>query len=198
MGEGDEMEGQRAGVWLRGSALFVALAAAGCAQPAGQAFDLAAAPAVTRLSAIGARAISVRPPMAVAPTSTNRIVVRDVDESVSILPGVEWSEPLPRLLRQRLIEALQRAGVAAARVAGSGRALSTDIRRFEIDVARSVAVVEIQARIVDESSGVERAGQNVVGEAPAPEHTGAPAAMALTEAAGEALARVASWTRGKL
>ncbi|WP_424361131.1 ABC-type transport auxiliary lipoprotein family protein [Methylocystis parvus] len=199
LGEGGKMERRWAGIRLaKAGALCVALALAGCAQPPGQVFDLAGSAAITRVSATSAGGITVRPPIAVAPTSTNRIVVRDVDGSVSILPSVGWSEPLPRLLRERLIEALQRAGVAAARVSGSGRALATDIRRFEIDVARNVAVVEIYARIIDENSGAERAGQNVVGEAPAPDHTGAPAAMALTEAAGEALSRVASWARGKL
>ncbi|WP_442754980.1 ABC-type transport auxiliary lipoprotein family protein [Methylocystis sp. JAN1] len=190
---------RKAGIWLaKLRAPCVALAVAGCAQPASQVFDLAGASAMTRVSAIGAGAVSVRQPVAVAPTNGYRIVVRDADASVLVLPGVQWSEPLPRLLRERLIESLRRAGVAAARVTGSGRALTTDIRRFEIDVARNVAVVEIYARIVDENSGVERAGQNVIGEAPAPERAGAPAAMALAEAAGQALARVASWARGKL
>jgi cholesterol transport system auxiliary component len=179
-------------------ALCLALAGAGCAQPPGQIFDLAGAAAPTRISQQAGGALSVREPVAVAPTTTNRIVVRDVDDSVSVLPGVEWSEPLPRLLRGRMIESLQKSGVPAARISLSGRALATDIRRFEINVARNAAVVEIYARIVDETSGATRAAQSVTVEVPAPDHTGAPAALALTEAAAQALARVATWARRQL
>lgn len=174
-----------------------ALGVAGCAQPPGQVFDLAGASAVPRVAARSEGALSVREPLAVAPTSTSRIVVREADGGVSVLPDVEWSESLPRLLRERMIESLQAAGVGAARIGGSGRALATDIRRFEIDVARNVAAVEIYVRIIDESSGATRVARNVKVEAPAPEHTGAAAARALTEAAAQALARVADWARGR-
>lgn len=190
---------KRAVIRLARTAVFcTGLLAAGCARPVGQVFDLASATAPTRVSAQGGAALSVKEPVGVAPTNTNRIVVRDVDDSVSILPSVEWSEPLPRLLRERMIESLQKAGVAASRISLSGRALAVDIRRFEIDVARNVAVVELYARMIDETSGATRAAQSVTTEAPAPAHTGAPAALALTEAAAQALARVAGWARRQL
>lgn len=181
---------------LFGGAL--ALGLMGCAQPAGQVFDLAGASAFTRPSRRADGALSVREPLAVAPTSSNRIVVRDADGGVFVLPDAGWSEPLPRLLRERMIEALQKANIGAARVGGSGRALATDIRRFEIDVARNLAVVEIHIRVLDENTGAARAAETILAEAPAPEHTGAPAARALTAAAAQALARVAGWTRGRL
>lgn len=176
-----------------------ALIMGGCAQPVRDTFDLAAAPAAARASARGGPGLGVRAPSAAAPTGTDRIVVRDADGSVSVLPGVQWSERLPRLLQERMVESLQRAGVAATRIsAGSNRALATDIRRFEIDVARDVAVVEIAARIVDESTGAARAAETFIAEAPAPTHTGAPAVSALTEAAAQALARLANWARARL
>ncbi len=192
-------QGTRAwGGHARALCAAMALGVAGCAQPPGRIFDLAGASGAARMAAHGDGALSVRTPLAVAPTSTNRIVVRDLDGSVSALPGVEWSEPLPRLLRERLIESLQRAGVGAARIGGGGRALAADIRRFEIDVARDAAVVEIYFRILDENTGAARAARNIVAEAPAPEHTGAAAALALTDAAAQALASAAIWTRGRL
>jgi len=178
--------------------VLAATAAAGCAQPPGQIFDLSGARVPTRAAAPVGAVLSVREPSAVPPTSSNRIVVREADGAVAVLPDVGWSEPLPRLLRSRIIESLQKAGVPAARVGGGGRALATDIRRFEIDIARNVAVVEIAARIVDENSAAARAAQSFTAETPAPEHTGAPAARALTEAAGQALARIGAWARGRL
>lgn len=178
--------------------LILTLSTAGCATAPRQAFDLAAAAGALPRAERGGPALVVREPTAAPPTSSARIVLRDVDGSVFILPESEWSAPLPRLLRDRMIEALQRAGVAAAAYGLAGTALSTEIRRFEIDVARNMAVVELSARLVDANTGASRVAQSFVAEAPAPEHTGAPAVMALTEAAGQALAKLASWTRGKV
>lgn len=175
----------------------VVLPLADCAQPARETFDLASLPIAHAAFTAGA-AMSVREPTAVAPTSSDRVVVRDADGSVSVLPGAQWSERLPSLIQNRMIGMLQRAGVSAGRiVVGANRALATDIRRFEIDVARNVAVVEIEARIVDEGTGATRAGQIFTSETPALVHTGAPAVYALTEAAKEALARLAHWARGR-
>jgi len=184
-----------------GALLCVALALAGCAQPVRQTFDLAgvvsggARAATFRAGA----ALAVREPAAVAPTSSDRVVVRDVDDSVSVLPGVQWSERLPRLFRDRLTEAMQSAGVSAAQISlGAKIALATDIRRFEIDVAHNVAVVEIEARIVDESGGAARAAQVFTAEAPAPDHTGAAAVHALEEASATTLARIVHWARARM
>lgn len=178
--------------------ILLALSATGCATAPRQAFDLAAAAGALPRAERGGPSLVVREMTAAPPTSSARIVVRDADGSVYILPDSEWSAPLPRLLRDRMVEALQRAGVAAAAYGLAGAALSTDIRRFEIDVARNVAVVELSVQLVDANTGAARAAQSFVAEAPAPEHTGAPAVMALTGAAGQALAKAASWARGKL
>lgn len=176
---------------------LLAVSAAGCAQPVRQSFDLAGAAGALSAERAGP-ALIVRELSAAPPTSSDRIVVRDADGGVFVLPDAQWSTRLPRLLRDRMIEALQRRGVAAAAVGLGASALAADIRRFEIDVARNAAVVELSVRLVDVNTGAARAAQSFSAEAPAPEHTGAPAAAALTEAAGQALARVAAWARGKL
>jgi cholesterol transport system auxiliary component len=176
----------------------MALSAAGCAQGPRQAFDLSAAAGTLSRAERGGPTLVVREITAAPPTSSARIVVRDADGSVFILPESEWTAPLPRLLRDRAVEALQRSGVAAAAYGLAGTALAIDIRRFEIDVARNVAVVELSARLMDANTGAARAARSFVAEAPAPEHTGAPAVMALTEAAGQALAQVAGWARTKV
>ncbi|MCC3245347.1 ABC-type transport auxiliary lipoprotein family protein [Methylocystis sp. WRRC1] len=183
-----------------GALILFALALAGCAQPPRQTFDLAGAVSAARAAPLrSGPALIVREPAAVQPTGSDRVVVRDVDGSVSVLPGVQWSERLPRLFQNRLIEAMQRAGVPAGQISlGATAALATDIRRFEIDVARSIAVVEIEARLVSESNGATRAAQLFTAEAPAPEHTGAPAVHALGEASATVAARIAAWARGRM
>jgi cholesterol transport system auxiliary component len=185
----------RAGLFV----VALTLALSGCGQPARETFDLSGTAPAARLSGPGGgAALSVREPTAVAPTNADRIVVRDYDGSVSVLPGVQWSDRLPRLLRTRMIEALRNSGVAAAPISlGAERSLVTDIARFEIDVARDLAVVEISARIVDESGGATRASQHFTAEVPAPDHTGAAAVQALTDAAGQVLSRLSSWARGR-
>jgi cholesterol transport system auxiliary component len=178
---------------------LVGLSLQACGQTPRQNFDLARPLAVTKVSLAGGPALSVRPPSAVAPTSGDRIVVREPGGNVSVLPDVQWSERLPALLQDRLVEALQKKGLSAARIStGATVALATDIRRFEIDVARSCAVVEIAARLVSESTGVTRAAQTFLVETPAPEHTGAPAVQALAEGAAEAMGRIAAWARAKI
>lgn len=177
-----------------------ALTLAGCAEPPRQTFDLAGPVSGARAAPRGSgAALVVREPAAVAPTSTERVVVREADGSVAVLPGVQWSERLPRLFQNRLIGALQGAGVSAAQFSvGATVALATDVRRFEIDVARDVAVVEIAARLVDDRSGATRAAQLFEAESPAPGHTGAPAVHALGEAAAKAAARIAAWARARM
>lgn len=178
----------------------LALALAGCAQPARETFDLAGPVGAARGAPPRAgAALAVSEPTAVAPTSSDRVVVRDANGGVAVLPGVQWSERLPRLFQDRLIEALQRAGVSASRFnAAATRTLTIDIRRFEIDVSRNVATVEIAARIVEDTSGVARAAKVFLIETPTSENTGAPAVHALGAASAEVAGRIASWARGQL
>ncbi len=168
-----------------------------CARVSRETFDLASIPAA-RAATVGGAALTVREPTAVAPTSTDRVVVRDADGSVSVLSDAQWSERLPGLIQNRMIGVLQRAGVSAGKFdVDAKRALATDIRHFEINVARDVAVVEIEARILDEANGTTRATQSFTAEIPAQGHTGATAVYALTEAAKQALARLAAWARAR-
>jgi cholesterol transport system auxiliary component len=181
--------------------LYLSLfALASCAQPARETFDLAGPLGAARIApSRPGPPLAVLEPAAATPTSSDRVVVRDADGGVAVLPGVQWSERLPRLFQDRLIESLQRAGVSASRFnAAAASSLAIDIRRFEIDIARSVAVVEIAARIVNESSGVARAAKVFLAETPAPERIGAPAVHALSSASAEAAARIAAWTRAQL
>ncbi|WP_041926962.1 ABC-type transport auxiliary lipoprotein family protein [Methylocystis sp. SC2] len=170
-----------------------------CAQAPRETFDLTTETGVLRSVALrGGPAVFVPEPAALAPTSSDRVVVRAGDDSVAVLPGVQWSDPMPRLLQRRLIEALQQCGLSASANFGGQTTLQTDVRRFEIDVARNLAVIEISVQLVDSAGGRAKAARIFVEETPAPEHTGSPAVRALGEAAAHVALRIGQWTRARL
>lgn len=173
---------------------------AGCAASNRPTFDLSGAQAhLARAHAIRqGSALIVRTPEAVAPTGGDRVVIRAADGAVAVLPDAQWSDSLPNLLRHRLVDALQNAGVAAGDTGACPTALLTDIHRFEIDAGRNVAVVDIAVRLVDTTSGAAKAGETFVVETPAPDHYGASAIAALSAAAAQASTRIAGWARSRL
>lgn len=177
----------------------LALLVAACAQATRETFDLTSDMAGLRsIASRGGPPVFVSEPAAVAPTSSDRIVVRAADDSVAVLPGVQWSEPLPLLFQRRLIESLQRCGLSASAGMGAPIKLQADVRRFEIDIARDLAVIEVSVALIDESNGRARAARIFVEETPAPDHIGSQAARALSGAAAQVALRIGQWTRARL
>jgi cholesterol transport system auxiliary component len=177
----------------------LAFLAAACAQAPRETFDLTTETGVLRSVALrSGPAVFVPEPAAIAPTSSDRIVIRAGDDSVAVLPGVQWSESMPRLFQRRLIEALQKCGLSASSNFGGQSVLQTDVRRFEIDVARNLAVIEVSVQLVESGGGRAKAAQIFVEETPAPGHIGSPAAQALGETAARIALRIGQWTRARL
>ncbi|MGD9659150.1 MAG: ABC-type transport auxiliary lipoprotein family protein [Methylocystis sp.] len=173
---------------------LLALTVAACASAPRETFDLTADTGALRSVALRAGpAVYVPEPAAVAPTSSDRIVVRAADDSVAVLPGVQWSDPLPRLFQRRLIEALRQCGLSASSNIGAQITLQTDVRRFEIDVARDLAVIEVSVELLD--GGRARAARIFVEEWPAPDHVGSQAVRALSDAAARVALRIGQWAR---
>ncbi|TLG75577.1 ABC-type transport auxiliary lipoprotein family protein [Methylocystis sp. B8] len=178
---------------------LLALVVGACAQATRETFDLTSDMAGLRGIALrGGPPVFVSEPAAVAPTSSDRIVVRAADDSVAVLPGVQWSEPLPLLFQRRLIESLQRCGLSASAGMGAQTRLQTDLRRFEIDIARDLAVIEVSVELIDVNNGRARAARIFIEETPAPDHIGAQAARALSDAAAQVALRIGQWTRARL
>ncbi|MGD9539922.1 ABC-type transport auxiliary lipoprotein family protein [Methylocystis sp.] len=174
---------------------LLALIVAGCASAPRETFDLTADTGPLRSVALRAGpAVYVPEPAAVAPTSSDRIVVRAADDSVAVLPGVQWSDPLPRLFQRRLIEALRQCGLSGSSNIGAPIKLQTDVRRFEIDIARDLAVIEVSVELID-GGGRARAARIFVEETPAPDHVGSQAARALSDAAARVSLRIGQWAR---
>jgi cholesterol transport system auxiliary component len=75
--------------------------------------------------------------------------------------------------------------------------LVTDIRRFEVDVTRSLAVVEFYVQLVG-AEGQIIATQDFVGEAPAPHDDGATVSAVLDQALAKVLRQIVIWAPPKL
>lgn len=177
---------------------MLALLMTACATAPRETFDLTADSGALRSVALrSGPAVYVPAPAAVAPTSSDRIVVRAADDSVTVLPGVQWSDPLPRLFQRRLIEALQKCGLSASAENGAQTTLRTDVRRFEIDVSRNLAVIQVSVELMD-GGGRARAARIFVEETPAPDHVGSQAARALSAAAADVTLQIGQWTRARM
>jgi cholesterol transport system auxiliary component len=186
---------------LRALALAVAgasLAACSGSSPL-ETFDLSVPPR-SRTSSPGGRQLVVAEPVALQPLEADRIMVKSADGSVSYLPGVQWSDRLPRLLQSRLVQTFENDGRAVGR-AGNGVAadlvLQSDIRFFGVSTAEgSQAVVEISAKLVDGNSGRIVSARVFRGAQPVGALNGKAAAQALDGVTVRVLQDIVRWAGG--
>ena len=133
------------------------------------------------------------------PVASDRLVIRGAAGDLAVLADAQWADRLPRLVEARLITRLRAGGVDATFPgAVASYRLTSELRRFEIDSAREIAVVEIAARLSSESNGARRGEAVFVGEAPAPHTLGPDAVRALDAALDQASARLVAWTRARI
>jgi cholesterol transport system auxiliary component len=185
---------------MRNAALaLVALSAAGCASaPPPQTFDLSAVnpggPAGTTRGQL-----EITEPVASAALDSTRLVVRSGPESIAYLTGAQWSARLPALVQTRLVQTFENAKLARS-VGRPGErftadyALTSEIRRFEIDVQHNEAIVEIAARIVGETSGRIVAAQIFRAAVPSGVSDDGGPARALDQALGDVMRAIVRWT----
>ncbi len=188
----------RAGAAAGFAAVMVALA--GCSAAPRETFDLSGASsgAGSRLSArVGA--VAVAEPVALQPVASDRLVIRGAAGDLAVLSDAQWADRLPRLVEARLIARLGAGGVDATFPgAVAAYQLTSELRRFEIDASRQIAIVEITARLSSDRNGAKRGAAIFVGEAPAPHTLGPDAAGALDAALNQALDRLVAWTRTRI
>lgn len=147
--------------------------------------------------------IVVTEPLTLSPADTDRIVIRPTPDTVATLKGAQWVERLPRLVQTRLIQSFENGRVLRtvsrpdARITAQYE-LSTEIRRFEIDVTRGEATVEFSVKLVAQGSGRIVAAQIFTATAPASVDSGLNASRALDQAMGEVLKRIVTWTAAKV
>jgi cholesterol transport system auxiliary component len=145
--------------------------------------------------------LAVAEPNAQSSYDSTRIVVRTGPDELAYLSGAQWTEPLPRLIQERLIETFDNAKLL--KLVGrpgilSEYSLHTDLRRFEIDVTSDQARVEIAARLVNDKTGLPIAAQVFSATAPAPHTADGAAAQALDAALRDAMRRIVVWSTAKI
>ena len=124
--------------------------------------------------------------------------MRAAPEQVAFLTGAQWSDRLPRLLQSRLVQSFEN-GKLLRSVGRSGDrivadyVLTSEVRRFEIDVTTSQAVVVISAKLIGERSGRISAARIFTAQVPASASDGARASAALDQALSEVMRDIVGW-----
>jgi cholesterol transport system auxiliary component len=141
------------------AALALALPLVACGGAPLDTYDLnAAKPAPAR--ALSAR-VRVAEPLAALDLDSDRILVRTGPQEVATLAGAKWPDRLPLIVQARLTQSFQNAGLARQisrnPAAAADYVLDLDIRKFELDVARSRVAIDVAAKLVSASGGVAAA-----------------------------------------
>ncbi len=163
-------------------------------------FDLSAPRDVGRLSSGSRAALIVAEPTTVQALDSERIIVRDGAGALSVLPGVQWADRLPKLVQTRLIQTFENG----SRLGAVGRPgerilpdwqLNLDIRAFAIDAASGEAVVEISAKLIRDRTGRVAGARLFTARVAAGGIAGDSAAQALDAALSQVLVEIVRWAR---
>ncbi|AWN54976.1 ABC-type transport auxiliary lipoprotein family protein [Methylobacterium sp. 17Sr1-1] len=160
-------------------------------------FDLTALPGAAR-SGAARRSIVVAEPVGLQPFEADRIIVREPGGAVSYLGGGQWADRLPRLVQTRLIQSLENANrlksvsrpgdkVAADTI------LITELRAFDINAGTREAVVDLSAKLIQESSGTVVAAKVFQARVPVAGVNAPVAANGLDRALSMVLADMVRW-----
>ena len=146
------------------------------------------------------RQVLVPEPSALKVLDGQNIVIRGRDGSVQYLGGARWSDRLPKVVQERLIEAYQES----ERLGGVGRPgeglaidyqVIVDLRAFEVRVnGGDHAYVELFARVLNDRNGVVRASRDFSATVPVGGKGTADFIAALDRAFRAAAADIVDWS----
>jgi len=182
--------------------LMAAGGLAGCSTLSGgdkvlATYDLTAAAGVKETRAITAQVL-VPEPVALKALDTDRIVVRPSAIEIAYYPGAQWSDRLPRLVQNRLIQTFENAGRIRAGSPGQGLAIDyqvlTDLRGFQYDAATKQAHVEIAVKLMNDHTGKVVATDVFIGDGPVASDTAAAVTAALDTVLEAQMKAIVSWT----
>ncbi len=187
-------------VALLGVAALASIMAGCSGGSSARVFDLSAPRDVGRLSSGSRAALIVAEPTTVQALDSERIIVRDGAGALSVLPGVQWADRLPKLVQTRLIQTFENG----SRLGAVGRPgerilpdwqLNLDIRAFAIDAASGEAVVEISAKLIRDRTGRVAGARLFTARVAAGGIAGDSAAQALDAALSQVLVEIVRWAR---
>ena len=113
------------------------------------------------------RQILITEPTALKALDSEQIVIRPTPSSLQYLANSQWSDRLPKIVQDKLVQAFENSGrVGGVGRPGDGLAIDfnvlTAIRAFEIKAdAGEQARVEISAKIINDRNGVVIASATV-------------------------------------
>jgi cholesterol transport system auxiliary component len=176
------------------AALALALSGCGGGAPSTIVDLTAAKPPATR--ALRAQ-IRIAQPVATADLDSDRVLVRTTPLTLANLSGVRWPDTLPSLLRARLTQSFQNAGLTRFLAGGGATAdyeLDLDIRAFELDAQSASVHIDIAARLVALGSGRVAAVDIFTLRAPVASTDPATVIAALDQAASTVMTRIVAFT----
>ena len=168
----------------------------GPAKPTPMVYDLAVPKLAAWPTGIPRVQFAIPDPTAVIALQTQRLLARAPDGQLTSIGDVQWSDTLPKMLQEKIIQAFNDAGIAATTVdplsdqAKGGRVLTLDLRSFQI--ASGSAVVGFSAKIVSGDGKI--IAMRVFGASSPASDARAPAAVeALNAAFCSAVGDLAAW-----
>jgi len=175
-------------------------AAAGAEKPK-PIYDLNLPPTLPQASQPPKGQLTVAEPTAVVALETQRMLARSKDGEISILGEAQWSDTLPKLLQEKIIQSLENAGLLAAVTAPTEKVtanyqLLLDLRNFAIvSDSGPMADIEFSAKIVADDGHI--VGAHLFHASAPASGTDAPAvAAAFDQAFGKVVTELISWARG--
>ena|SRR5579883_78754 len=179
-------------------ALCLALGLEACGDTGMPNFDLSAA-YVSGRRPLRAE-VAVREPLGPLVLDTRRILVRSGPETLAYLADAQWSERLPALVRERLVETFRNADLLRSPPANepAAYALELEIRHFELDAQNRQGVVEIAAKVVNARDGRIIAERSFKSAAPAQGTSGPQATAALDKALSTVMTEIVAFTAAKI
>ena len=166
-------------------------------------YGLSSAPEVTGQQSRN-RQILIAEPTALKALDSEQIVIRPSPSSIQYLAKSQWSDRLPKIVQDKLVQAFENSG----RVGGVGRPgdglaidfnLLTAIRAFEIKAdAGEQAVVEISAKVINDRNGVVVASEVFRATTPVTGSGNAAYVQSLDRAFNEVVRDLVSWSLSRI
>jgi cholesterol transport system auxiliary component len=164
-------------------------------------YDLSSPEGVRSTRAVTVQVL-VPEPVALKALDTERIVVRPSASEITYYPGAQWSDRLPRLVQNRLVQTFETSTRIRAGTPGQGLSIDyqviTDLRDFDYDATRKVGHVEISVKLMNDHDGKVVATELFSGEAPVASDTAASVTAALDAALETQMKAIVGWTAKRI
>jgi phospholipid/cholesterol/gamma-HCH transport system substrate-binding protein len=145
--------------------------------------------------------LSIATPTAIVALQTQRMLARSSDGQISQLGDAQWSDALPNLIQEKVLQGFENAGIAAAAASTLGEQQFTandqlliDLRSFAITTnPKPVAEIAFSAKIVGQNGRI--IGTKLIqATAPAAGMDTPQIAAAFNAAFGKAVSDLITWT----